>query len=123
MMFIAVNLSVIVLRETSAQWYKPKYKSPFYPYIQLFGIISGFVLLFYLGLMPIVSVICIFILGFIIFLIYGNKTNRKGVFSNYGILSFLFKGSSTETELALMDQNSNINEDLSNKNAEIVVLY
>lgn len=121
MMFIAVNLSVIVLRETSAQWYNPKYKSPFYPYIQLFGIISGFVLLFYLGLMPIVSVICIFILGFIIFLIYGNKTNRKGVFSNYGILSFLFKGSSTETELALIDQNSNINEDLSNKNAEIVV--
>ena len=48
MMFIAVNLAVIVLRETSAQWYNPKYKSPFYPYVQLFGILSGFILLFYL---------------------------------------------------------------------------
>ena len=36
MMFIAVNLAVIVLRETSAQWYNPKYKSPFYPYVHIF---------------------------------------------------------------------------------------
>ena len=34
-MFIAVNICVIVLRETAVQWYKPTYKSPLYPYIQL----------------------------------------------------------------------------------------
>ncbi|MEC7646332.1 MAG: APC family permease [Bacteroidota bacterium] len=50
-MFIAVNICVIVLRETAVQWYKPTYKSPLYPYIQLFGIVSGLLLLFYLGWM------------------------------------------------------------------------
>ena len=121
MMFIAVNLAVIVLRETSAQWYNPKYKSPFYPYVQIFGIVSGFVLLFYLGAMPIFSVLGIFVLGFFIFLAYGNKTNRKGVFSNYGFLSFLFKGSSSTQGSDDIQQAILQTEDISNKNAEIVV--
>ena len=121
MMFVSVNLAVIVLRETSAQWYNPKYKSPFYPYVQLFGIVSGFVLLFYLGFMPIVSVAGIFVLGFFIFLAYGKNTNRKGVFSNYGFLSFLFKGSSSGQDLTDNKQSTNSIEDISNTNAEIVV--
>jgi len=121
MMFVSVNLAVIVLRETSAQWYNPKYKSPFYPYVQLFGIISGFVLLFYLGFMPIVSVAGIFLLGFLIFLAYGKNTNRKGVFSNYGFLSFLFKGSPSGQDQADTRQNTSSLEDISNTNAEIVV--
>ena len=121
MMFIAINLAVIVLRETSAQWYNPKYKSPFYPYVQLFGIISGFVLLFYLGAMPIFSVLAIFVLGFFIFLMYGNKTNRKGVFSSYGFLSFLFKGRASNQDVDVVEKTSSPFEDISNKNAEIVV--
>ena len=44
-MFISVNMCVIILRETSVQWYKPSYKSPLYPYVQLFGIITGVILL------------------------------------------------------------------------------
>ena len=36
LMFISVNLAVIVLRETNAQWYNPSYRSPFYPYVQNF---------------------------------------------------------------------------------------
>ena len=120
MMFISVNLAVIVLRETSAQWYNPKYKSPFYPYVQLFGIISGFVLLFYLGFMPIVSVAGIFVLGFFIFLAYGKNTNRKGVFSNYGFLSFLFKGKDSAQDGADIKKGYGV-EDISNVNAEIVV--
>ena len=66
MMFISVNMSVIILRETSAQWYKPKYKSPLYPWIQIFGIITGFFLLFYLGIVPLLAIGAIFLLGAII---------------------------------------------------------
>ena len=42
MMFVSVNFCVIILRETSAQWYKPTYMSPFYPMLQIFGIVSAF---------------------------------------------------------------------------------
>ena len=70
LMFIFNELTVIVLRETNAQWYKPTFKSPLYPYVQIFGILSGIVLLAYLGIMPVVSVIGVVILGFLIFLVY-----------------------------------------------------
>ena len=120
LMFISVNLAVIVLRETNAQWYNPSYKSPFYPYVQIFGVVSGVVLLAYLGLLPLLSVLGVFVFGFITFLFYGRKTNRKGVFSSYGIFSFLFRSGKGSVEEYKTDVSSG-EENVVNKNAEIVV--
>ena len=120
LMFISVNLAVIVLRETNAQWYNPSYKSPFYPYVQIFGVISGVVLLAFLGLLPLLSVLGVFVFGFITFLFYGRKTNRKGVFSSYGIFSFLFRSGKGSVEEYGVDVSSG-EENVVNKNAEIVV--
>ncbi|GIS21475.1 MAG: hypothetical protein CM15mP121_3270 [Bacteroidota bacterium] len=99
-MFIFNELTVIVLRETNAQWYKPTFKSPLYPYVQIFGILSGIVLLAFLGVMPVISVIGVVILGFLIFLVYGSKSDRSGIASSYGIMSFFFKGASKIREYA-----------------------
>ncbi len=89
-MFILVNLSVIILRETSVQWYNPSYKSPLYPYMQIFGILSGVVLLFYLGLMPVLTLLGISILGTIIYFNYGVKASRIGVLKRYGHIPALY---------------------------------
>ena len=119
LMFIFNELSVIVLRETNAQWYNPSFRSPLYPYVQLFGIFSGIVLLAYLGIMPLISVFGVFVLGFIIFMIYGSKTDRSGVISNYGIFSFLFKGKSTIKPEASSTKETS--EEIINSDAEVVV--
>ncbi len=84
MMFVSVNLAVIVLRETSAQWYKPKYMSPLYPYVQIFGIASGLFFLWFLGAVPLLSILGIFLLGTTIYYIYGKEAVRTGVLKNYG---------------------------------------
>ena len=91
-MFITVNICVIVLRETAVQWYKPTYKSPLYPYVQLFGIFSGFTLLFYLGWMPMLVLLVIALIGCVIYYSYGIKASRSGVLRNYGqrAAKFLF---------------------------------
>ncbi len=119
LMFIFNELSVIVLRETNAQWYKPSFKSPFYPYVQLFGIISGVVLLSFLGIMPLISLFAVFVLGFIIFLIYGKQSDRSGVISNYGVLSFLFKGSFANKNT--INQKNDFFDEITSADAEIVV--
>ena len=121
LMFIFNELSVIVLRETNAQWYNPSFRSPLYPYVQIFGIVSGVVLLSYLGLMPLLSVLGVFLLGIIIFIFYGSKTERSGVISSYGFLSFLFKSGSSEKNESDSKIIKNSSEDISNINAEIVV--
>jgi len=84
MMFILVNVSVIILRETAAQWYNPSYNSPLYPFVQIFGIISGIVLLVFLGLMPFLAILVIFALGLVIYYFFGKNAIRTGVLRNYG---------------------------------------
>ena len=84
MMFVSVNACVIILRETATQWYNPAYRSPFYPFIQLFGIFSGIALLILLGLVPLLVILLIIILSFFIYLKYGKKTSRTGVLRKYG---------------------------------------
>tara|TARA_B100001175_G_scaffold315805_1_gene328190 strand:+ start:9359 stop:11527 length:2169 start_codon:yes stop_codon:yes gene_type:complete len=118
LMFIFNELTVIVLRETNAQWYKPTFKSPMYPYVQIFGILSGIVLLAFLGVMPVVSVIGVVILGFLIFLVYGSKSDRSGVASSYGILSFFFKDASKIREYA---DETDAGVDAISTSAEVVV--
>jgi len=91
MMFIAVNASVIVLRETAVQWYKPEYRSPWYPGIQVFGIISGLILLGVLGGLVLSGGLTITILGLIVFYFYGRKNaQRSGVLKQYGHLPAMF---------------------------------
>ena len=121
LMFIFNELTVIVLRETNAQWYKPTFKSPLYPYVQIFGILSGIVLLAFLGVMPVVSVIGVVILGFLIFLVYGSKSDRSGVASSYGIMSFFFKGASKIREYSDDTEDTEDTEDAITTNAEVVV--
>ena len=119
LMFIFNELSVIVLRETNAQWYRPSFRSPLYPYVQIFGIFSGIILLAFLGIMPIISVFGVFVLGLLIFLVYGRNSDRSGVISNYGILSFLFKGSSSSNNKP-SNKNDSFGE-VTGADAEIVV--
>ena len=73
-------------------------------------------LLAYLGLLPLLSVLGVFVFGFITFLFYGRKTNRKGVFSSYGIFSFLFRSGKGSVEEYKTDVSSG-EENVVNKNA------
>ncbi len=84
MMFILVNACVIVLRETAAQWYAPPYKSPLYPFVQLFGIFSGIGLLILLGLGPLMAIIAIIAIGFLIYFYFGKNATRTGILRKYG---------------------------------------
>ena len=118
LMFIFNELTVIVLRETNAQWYKPTFKSPMYPYVQIFGILSGVVLLAYLGIEPVISVFGVVILGFLIFLVYGSKSDRSGVASSYGVLSFFRKDHSKIGEYS--EETDDIDDTITTK-AQVVV--
>jgi APA family basic amino acid/polyamine antiporter len=51
-LFIMVNISVIVMRESQIQNYRPKFKTPFYPWIQMSAIILYALLLSRMGKIP-----------------------------------------------------------------------
>jgi len=47
--FILMNLAVIVMRSSKIETYDPGYLSPFYPWMQIFGIMSSLILFIFLG--------------------------------------------------------------------------
>jgi amino acid transporter/mannitol/fructose-specific phosphotransferase system IIA component (Ntr-type) len=53
-LFALVNLSVIMMRESRIQHYQPTFKSPFYPWVQVLGIIFYALLVIRMGTLPLV---------------------------------------------------------------------
>ncbi len=53
-LFMFVNISVIVMRESRIQNYRPSFRSPFYPWLQIAAIIVYGFLIFEMGPVPIV---------------------------------------------------------------------
>ena len=51
-LFILVNASVIIMRESRIQSYRPKFKSPLYPYAHIFAILAYGVLIIDMGRVP-----------------------------------------------------------------------
>lgn len=84
-MFLLVNVCLIVLRETGVGWYRPRYRSPLYPGMQIFGILSGMVLLAYLGSFALMGLLLIIVLGTLTYYGYSRKhVSRQGVLRVYG---------------------------------------
>jgi nucleotide-binding universal stress UspA family protein len=59
LVFSLVNLAVIAFRESHLYWYQPSFKSPFYPWTQMVGIVGSLVLLTQMGIVPILGAVLI----------------------------------------------------------------
>ena len=82
--FLAVNLAVIVLRESSTQWYRPTWKTPLYPLPQVVGVVVCVGLLVLLGWTGIGAFLAIAVAGVAVFLWIGRGASRTGVLGRLG---------------------------------------
>jgi APA family basic amino acid/polyamine antiporter len=73
LLYIFANLTVILFRESKISSYKPKFLSPFYPYLQVLGVLGGIFLLIEMGAFVIFLTIIFLSLGFIWYKIYSQK--------------------------------------------------
>jgi basic amino acid/polyamine antiporter, APA family len=76
-LFFLVNLSVILMRESKIVSYRPSYKSPFYPYIQIFGMAAYFLLIIEMGFTPLILTLVFFTFSLIWFFMYSKSRNKK----------------------------------------------
>ncbi len=81
LLFIFVNLALIVMRESKVQSYRPKFRSPLYPWIQIAAILGYGFLIFEMGRIPL-SITAAFIAGALTwYLIFARKrVNRQAAF-------------------------------------------
>tara|TARA_B100001769_G_scaffold259879_1_gene240042 strand:- start:85 stop:1488 length:1404 start_codon:yes stop_codon:yes gene_type:complete len=78
MVIVALNVSVIILRTDSEKdgWYKPTFKSPLYPWVQVIGTIAGGVLIFIMGEKALYGALAAIAIGVSTYFIYGQQNYK-----------------------------------------------
>jgi len=79
LLFGLLNLAVIVMRESQIEEYDPGYKSFFYPWMQMIGMLASGLLIFEMGILSILFTIGIMILSVAWYYYYAySKIDRQG---------------------------------------------
>jgi len=73
LLFMGVNLSLLIMRESKIQNYQPKYRAPLYPWIQVFGIIGYGFLIYKIGTTPLLITSAFIVAGLLWYLVYVRK--------------------------------------------------
>ena len=102
LMFAFVCLAVIVIRESRIESYDPGYKSPFYPWMQIIGILTSFWFIIQMGWMPSIFSLGLTTIGTAWYFYYAkDKVYRNGAIyhiferlgrSRYGGLDIELRG-------------------------------
>lgn len=75
LLYILANLTLILFRESRIVSYRPRFRAPLYPWLQVFGILVGFFLLIEIGTLVIAVTVLFLALGYIWYRVYaGGKT-------------------------------------------------
>lgn len=79
LVFVFVNAALVAFRESELASYEPAFVAPYYPWVQLFGIGGGLVLLTQMGWLPIVGAVGMVVAGVVWYRVYGReRTAREG---------------------------------------------
>jgi len=81
LLFLFVVLSLIIMRESKIRHYRPKFRSPLYPWIHIAGIAGYGFLIFSMGTVPLLIVGVFIVFGLIWYLVYARgKIKREYAF-------------------------------------------
>ncbi len=77
LLFIFINISVIIMRESGIQNYRPKFKSPLYPWLQVIAVVAYVYLIIEMGVMPLILTTVFIIGGLSWYWFYGSIRSNK----------------------------------------------
>jgi len=111
LIFIFINFSVIVFRNSKIESYDPGYQSPLYPFMQIIGIIISFLLIVYLGWMPILFTSGIILLAVIWYHFHSRgKVKRDGAIFHWFALLGQYQYDELENELMTIVKEKGLRE-------------
>lgn len=81
LLFLAVNLSLILMRESRLVSYRPTYRIPLYPYLPIIGMLISFFLLMSMGLFPVLVAGGFLLFTLVLYLLFarGKVANDSAV--------------------------------------------
>lgn len=100
LLFIFINLSLIFMRESKIRHYRPSFHSPFYPWIQIAGILGYSFLIIEMGLTPLILVGCFVSFGFSWYWFYA----RDKIWREYSLLHVVERVTGEKSTGYLVDE-------------------
>lgn len=99
-LFSLNSVAVIVMRESKIASYDPGFKSPWYPWMQIFGIIAPIWLIILMGWIPVLVTLGLILLGILWYVYYGkSRVSREGAI--YHIFARLGKNRYDDLDIEL----------------------
>jgi amino acid transporter/mannitol/fructose-specific phosphotransferase system IIA component (Ntr-type) len=100
LLFLFVIFSLIIMRESRIRHYRPKFKSPFYPWVQLAGAAGLIFLMFEMGLVPMILVGVFILFGFLWYWFFA----RDKIWREYSLLHLIERITGTKSTGYLVDE-------------------
>ncbi|UCB47137.1 MAG: amino acid permease [Spirochaetota bacterium] len=72
-LYIFANLTLILFRESKILSYRPKFRAPLYPYVQVLGIVGGLFLLIEMGTFMLLLTALFLLIGYVWYRAYAKK--------------------------------------------------
>jgi len=109
LIFGLVNFAVIIMRESQIPSYAPGYRSPFYPWMQVAGIVIAFFLITEMGPLAILFTGGIVLVGIGWYFYYARNVAREGaIFHLFARLGkFRYEGLDSELQTILEEKGAN----------------
>jgi basic amino acid/polyamine antiporter, APA family len=103
LLYIFANITLILFRESKILSYRPKFKSPMYPYMQIFGILGGIFLLIETGSFILFLTGIFLFLGFIWYKVYAQKRATQNSALIYALEKLVAKDKGLASEGLLVE--------------------
>jgi len=100
LLFLFVIFSLMIMRESKIRNYRPIFRSPFYPWIQLVGVGGLVFLIFEMGLIPMILVGAFILFGFLWYWFYA----RDKVWREYSLLHLIERITGMKSTGYLVDE-------------------
>ena len=100
LLFVFVTLSLIIMRQSKIRHYRPKFRSPLYPWIQIAGIFGYGFLIFEMGLIPLLLVGCFVLFGFVWYWVFA----RDKIWREYSLLHIIERITGIQSTGFLVDE-------------------
>ncbi|EMR74965.1 amino acid transporter [Thermoplasmatales archaeon SCGC AB-540-F20] len=100
LLFLFVIFSLIIMRESKIRHYRPKFRSPFYPWVQLAGIVGLVFLIIEMGLIPMILVGAFILFGFSWYWFFA----RDKIWREYSLLHLIERITGTKSTGYLVDE-------------------
>ena len=116
LLFGLANLAVIAMRESRLQNYRPTFKSPLYPWVQIVGILASIVLIVAMGQQQVILATVFAVASFVWYAIYGRRSRLDKTSALTHILERISGRDQTRGTLSaelseIVRQRDGINED------------